>query len=129
VWGAYHGLLLAVHRRFAAQWDSLPKAVKQPLMFLLALIGWVFIRATDFTMASVILRTMFTPTWGPLVPQPPLVVFALFAAGSWSMVGPNVFEMEHSFTFRRRAIATVAFAVSLALIMGTRNSPFLYFQF
>jgi alginate O-acetyltransferase complex protein AlgI len=129
VWGAYHGLLLAVHRRFAAQWDSLPKGVKQPLMFLLALIGWVFFRATDFTMASVLLRTMLTPTWGTVVPQPPLVVFALFAAGWWSMVGPNVFEMQHSFTFRRRAIATVAFAISLALIMGTRNSPFLYFQF
>jgi len=45
------------------------------------------------------------------------------------MAGPNVFDMRHSFTPWQRAIATVAFAVSLALIMGTRNSPFLYFQF
>ena len=129
VWGAYHGLLLAVHRRFAAQWDSLPRALKQPMMFLLVVVGWVFFRSTDFTMALSILRTMFTPTWGTLVAQPQFVIFALLAAGWWSMVGPNVFEMRHSFTLRRRAIATVAFAVSLALIMGTRNSPFLYFQF
>jgi hypothetical protein len=107
----------------------LPKLIKQPLMFLLAMIGWVFFRSTEFPMATSILRTMFTPTLGELVSQPPLVVFVLFFAGWWSMVGPNVFEMRHSFTFRQRAIATVAFAVSLALIMGTRNSPFLYFQF
>ena len=129
VWGAFHGLLLAVHRRYAAQWDSLPRALKQPLMFLLVLVGWVFFRSTDFSMALSILRTMFTPTWGTLVPQPQFVIFALLAAGWWAMVGPNVFEMRHSFTVRRRAIATVAFAVCLALIMGTRNSPFLYFQF
>jgi alginate O-acetyltransferase complex protein AlgI len=129
VWGAYHGFLLALHRRFAAQWDSLPRAVKQPLMFLLVIVGWVFFRSTEFGMATSILRAMFTPTLGVLVPQPPLVIFALLLAAWWSMIGPNVFEMRHSFTFRQRAIATVAFAVCLALIMGTRNSPFLYFQF
>ena len=129
VWGAYHGFLLAVHRRFAVQWDSLPRAFKQPLMFLLVLVGWVFFRSTDFTMAVSILRTMFTPTLGALVSQPQFVAFALLVAGWWSLVGPNVFEMRHSFTLRQRALATVAFAVSLALIMGTRNSPFLYFQF
>jgi len=129
VWGAYHGLLLAVHRRFAVQWDSLPKALKQPLMFLLVLVGWVFFRATDFIMATSILHTMFTPTLGGLVAQPQLVALTLLVAGWWSMAGPNVFEMRPAFTLRQRAIATVAFAVSLALIMGTRTSPFLYFQF
>ena len=129
VWGAYHGLLLAVHRRFAVQWDSLPRVLKQPLMFLLVLLGWVFFRSADFTMAVSILHTMFTPTLGGIVAQPQFVVVALSIAAWWSMIGPNVFEMRPAFTFRQRAIATVAFAVSLALIMGTRNSPFLYFQF
>jgi alginate O-acetyltransferase complex protein AlgI len=129
VWGAYHGLLLAVHRRFAAKWDVLPASFKQPLMFLFVIVGWVFFRAADFTMAVTILRTMFLPTSGVLVSQPYLVLFVLLVAGWWSTAGPNVFDMRHSFTPRQRAIATVAFAVSLALIMGTRNSPFLYFQF
>jgi alginate O-acetyltransferase complex protein AlgI len=128
-WGAYHGLLLAVHKRFAVQWDSLPRALRQPMMFLLVVIGWVFFRSASFGMAASILHTMFTPTWGSLVPQPQLVVVALLVAGWWSMAGPNVFEMRHSFSPRHRAIATVAFAVCVALIMGTRNSPFLYFQF
>ena len=97
--------------------------------FAAVLVGWVFFRSTDFTMAVSILHTMFTPTLGGIVAQPQFVVIALSIAAWWSMVGPNVFEMRPAFTFRQRAIATVAFAVSLALIMGTRNSPFLYFQF
>jgi alginate O-acetyltransferase complex protein AlgI len=129
VWGAYHGFLLGVHRRFAAEWDSLPRAVKQPFMFLLVLVGWVFFRSTDFAMAASMLRTMFAPTRGALVAQPQFALFALLVAGWWSMAGPNVFELRPAFTLRQRALATVAFAVSLALIMGTRNSPFLYFQF
>ena len=131
VWGAYHGLLLGVHKRFATQWDSLPIAVRQPLMFLLALLGWVFFRATDFTMAASLLHTMFTPTLGVLVAQPVFAFAALSIAGWWAMIGPNVFELEleAEVTFRQRAIATVAFAASVAIILGTRTSPFLYFQF
>jgi alginate O-acetyltransferase complex protein AlgI len=128
-WGAYHGLLLAVHKRFATQWAVLPAVLRQLSTFLLVLIGWVFFRSTDFGMALSILHRMFVPTAGLLVPQPAFVLAALSVAGWWAMVGPNVFEMRHSFTPRRRVVATVAFAISLALIMGTRNSPFLYFQF
>jgi hypothetical protein len=80
-------------------------------------------------MAASLLRTMFAPTGGALVAQPQFAMLALLIAGWWSMAGPNVFELRPAFTLRQRALATVAFAVSLALIMGTRNSPFLYFQF
>jgi alginate O-acetyltransferase complex protein AlgI len=129
VWGAYHGMLLAVHRRFAAQWDAAPKVVRQLFMFVLAIVGWVFFRATTFSMAATIIHTMFTPTIGTLVAQPQFAAIVILISAWWAMIGPNVFEMPHRFTVRQRAIATVAFAVSLALIMGTRNSPFLYFQF
>ena len=74
-------------------------------------------------------KIVYVPAIGPRLRKLLFVVFALFVAGWWSMVGPNVFEMRHSFTFRQRAFATVALAVCLALIMGTRSSPFLYFQF
>jgi alginate O-acetyltransferase complex protein AlgI len=129
LWGAYHGALLGLHRRFAAQFDRLPRAARQGTMFFLALIGWVFFRATDFGMALSLLRTMFTPTIGELVQQAPLAIATLSISAWWSMVGPNVFELRHDYTFRQRAVATAAFAVALALILGSRTSPFLYFQF
>jgi alginate O-acetyltransferase complex protein AlgI len=129
VWGAYHGALLAAHKRFAARWEALPEGVSQVLMFVLAVIGWVFFRATDFAMAASLLHTMFAPTLGALVPQAPFALAALSVAAWWSMIGPNAFELRMEFTFRRRVVTTIALAASLAVIMGTRTSPFLYFQF
>ncbi|HJQ10590.1 MAG TPA: MBOAT family O-acyltransferase [Gemmatimonadaceae bacterium] len=128
-WGAYHGVLLGVHRRFATRWDPLPKAVKQLSMFILALIGWVFFRSTSFGMAITILTVMFTPTLGSTIGQVELALPLLFIAAWWSMIGPNVFELRPVFTARQRVLTTVAFAVSLAIIIGMRSSPFLYFQF
>lgn len=130
VWGAYHGVLLALHRRFSAHWDRLPRVARQLSMFGFALIGWVFFRATDFGMAAKLLHTMFVPRGGETVAQLPLAVLALAAAAWWAMIGPNAFDMSHQLaTFRRRAAVTAAFAASLALVFGTRSSPFLYFQF
>ncbi|HET7459454.1 MAG TPA: MBOAT family O-acyltransferase [Gemmatimonadaceae bacterium] len=129
VWGAYHGLLLGLHRAAGRSWDALPAPVRQAGMFVLALVGWVFFRATSFGMAADILRRMVVPTAGELVPAPTLAAFALVVAGVWSMAGPNAFDMQHEWSWRRRAVLTAAFATCLALVVGARPSPFLYFQF
>ena len=130
VWGAYHGLLLALHRRFAATWELLPTGVRQLAMFLLALVGWVFFRATDMTMATRLLRTMFWGTSGIGIDQPVLVGGLLAIAALWSMKGPNAFDLSWEVpSFRHRVLAAGVFGASLALIFGTRSSPFLYFQF
>ena len=129
VWGAYHGALLAAHRKAGARWDGLPAPVRQAGMFLAALIGWVFFRATDFTMARRLLASMFTPTAGAGVPEVGLVLLVLSFAAWWSMVGPNAFDMDHEKGWRWRVALAASFGASLALIAGGRESPFLYFQF
>jgi len=98
-------------------------------MFGLAVIGWVFFRATDFTMASVVLQHMFVPIAGQLVMQPVLATFALAFAAYWSMIGPNAFEMRHEYRWGGQLALASGFAASLAIILGLRSSPFLYFQF
>ena len=130
VWGAYHGALLIAYRLVAPGYDRLPAVVRQLTMFLAALVGWVFFRATDFQMATHLLGTMFSPTAGVLVQQTGLAVVALLVAAWWAMVGPNPFELRlEARGWRREAILTAAFAATLAIIAGTRSSPFLYFQF
>jgi len=57
------------------------------------------------------------------------VVLALAVAAWWAMIGPNPFELSHERGFGWRAILAAGFATSLALIAGSRASPFLYFQF
>jgi alginate O-acetyltransferase complex protein AlgI len=129
IWGAYHGALLCVHRAFGRPWDALPRGVRQVGMFLAAVVGWVWFRSTSFEMATGLLARMFSPVSGALVPHAGLAAVALLAAAWWSMAGPNAFDIEVRDTARRRVAITLAFAASLAIILGTRSSPFLYFQF
>lgn len=129
VWGAYHGALLSAFRALRERWSAVPAAARQVAMFLLAVIGWVFFRSTSFTMAASLLRTMFIPTDGVLVAQPVLAALAIGAAGWWAMVGPNAYDLRLRDRWNVRVAWAVAFAASLAIILGTRSSPFLYFQF
>jgi alginate O-acetyltransferase complex protein AlgI len=129
VWGGYHGLLLSLHRAYGRTWDALPRVTRQIGMFVLAVVGWVFFRSATFEMALSVLRAMFLPTAGVLVAQPLLATFALVAAGSWAMAGPNAFEMRHEYRFPGRVVLASGFAAALAIVIGLRSSPFLYFQF
>jgi len=129
VWGGYHGALLALHRKFGRGWDTMNAGVRQIAMFVLVVFGWVLFRATSFGMALSLFHTMLVPTNGALVEQPVLAIGVLAIAAWWAMRGPNVYEMNLSLSLRRRAVLTAAFGASLALIIGSPFSPFLYFQF
>ena len=129
VWGAYHGLILALYRRFKAVWDPVPYRIRQLAMFLAAVVGWVFFRAESFPMAWTLLDSMFTPTAGILLPQLPLVILALAIATWWAAFGPNAFDLSHKWSWRGRLLLVVAIAACLAVMAGSRPSPFLYFQF
>ncbi len=130
-WGLYHGLLLSLYRLVRPQWDRLPATARQLGMFLAAMVGWVFFRATTFEMALGLLHRMFVPTTGIVVSdiRLPVVIGMLGVAAWWSMRGPNPFEMRHELTPRRRLALSMAFGSGLALIVTARPSPFLYFQF
>jgi len=129
VWGGYHGLLLSLYRAYGTAWDALPRVARQIGMFVLAVVGWVFFRSATFEMSTHLLRAMFVPTAGSLVAQPLLATLALLAAGSWAMVGPNAFEMRHEYRLPGRVVLASGFAAALAIVIGLRSSPFLYFQF
>jgi alginate O-acetyltransferase complex protein AlgI len=131
VWGAYHGMLLICYRIAARWWDTLPALVRQAGLFLLVVIGWVFFRAADFTMASRLLRAMFVPTTGATFENAGVFVCCLLAAAWWAMAGPNAFDLQAKINWKPRyAFACAAvFGVCLAMIVSGQNSPFLYFQF
>jgi len=128
-WGAYHGVLLIAYRAWAPAWDPLPARLRQGLMFLLALIGWVFFRSADFGTAATLLRTLFVPTGGWSGPSAALVTAPLLLAAAWAMAGPNPFEIRYAPSRGRNLVLAAAFGAALAIIAGTRSSPFLYFQF
>jgi hypothetical protein len=120
---------LAAYKQWGAVWDALPAAARRLGMFFFAVVGWVFFRSTSFTMALGVLARMFTPVRGVLVLQP-LLSLSILAIAAWAaMVGPNAFELKHSYAWPRRLVLASALAASLAVIIGLRSSPFLYYQF
>ena len=129
VWGAYHGILLSIYRRWGTAWDRLPDTARRVGMFLFVVVGWVFFRSATFEMATTVLRHMFVPVTGSLVLQPGLAGLALAMAAWWAMVGPNAFELRHEYRWTGRMALASGLAASLAIIIGLRSSPFLYFQF
>jgi alginate O-acetyltransferase complex protein AlgI len=128
-WGAYHGVLLSGYRLAGAQWDRVPAAARQVATFVLMVVGWVLFRSTSFGMARHLLTTMFTITPGELPANAALVVPLLLVAGWWAMIGPNPFEMHLAPRLRTRLVLAAAFGSAVALIVSSRPSPFLYFQF
>lgn len=128
-WGGYHGLLLLAYRRWGAYWDRLPHLGQQVGMFLLALVGWVFFRSTSFGMALQLLTRLFVPVAGWAGPQAGLVLIPLAVGAWWGMRGPNPLELRLEPSLRRNLLLAAAFGACLAIIAGTRSSPFLYFQF
>jgi alginate O-acetyltransferase complex protein AlgI len=130
-WGAYHGVLLSAYRRSGRAWDRLPRLLRQGAMFVAVVAGWTLFRARDFPMAWSVLRTMFTPTAGVLVPNLPAVGALLLLAAWWAMAGPNAIDLHRGWTLRpRRALAlSAAFGACIAIMLGNGSSPFLYFQF
>jgi alginate O-acetyltransferase complex protein AlgI len=128
-WGAYHGLLLALYRRIAPAWDALSAWVRRPAMWLAVAVGWVLFRSTSFGMATVLLRKMFVPTPGNLVPDARLAAAAVAIAAVWATAGPSAFEMKHERSFRRDLVLATALAACVAIVLGSRSSPFLYYQF
>jgi alginate O-acetyltransferase complex protein AlgI len=130
-WGFYHGVLLCSYRVFKVRWDAFPRLVKQSLMYFFTMLGWIFFRSATFTEAIGILTRMFVPTTGSFFSDTSMVLvgITLAVAGVWSFAGRNAFDMAHELTWPRKIGLAVAFGAGLALIVTSRPSPFLYFQF
>jgi alginate O-acetyltransferase complex protein AlgI len=131
IWGAYHGGLLLLHRRWHGWWDGLPARMRQLTFFVLVLIGWVFFRSEHVAMALHLLQVMFIPTPGLLVEPVRSFLVMLSLAIAWGMFGPNAFDWHAHFHWRPRYAYTLAaaFGMVIAVMLGGHHSPFLYFQF
>ena len=73
----------------------------------LAVIGWVFFRSTSFEMALRLLRKMFTPSPGVLIPQLPLVLLAIAIAALWSHARAKCLRAQARLALARSACARV----------------------
>jgi len=130
-WGFYHGALLCGYRIFKQQWDSAPRVMQRLVMYGATMFGWIFFRATSFQEAVGILTKLFSVSTGVIVSDTSigLVLAVMSVAAVWSLAGKNAFEMDHTWTVRRQLAYGAVGGCILAMIVTSRPSPFLYFQF
>jgi len=129
VWGAYHGLLLVVHRVANRRIEAVPASLRRSTTFFLVVLGWVLFRSEDFVMARTWLTAMFTWTSGDLMPGAVGLAAVGVVAAYLAHVAPNVFEIKHDWRPLPALGITLAFALSVLMIFRGQPSPFLYFQF
>jgi alginate O-acetyltransferase complex protein AlgI len=136
LWGAYHGLLLAVHR--ALPWPSWTgnralAPVRVAFTFLLVCVGWVFFRAQSLADVGVILSRMFAPAAGQVL-EPAvvaLVVAILGAVLAAHLVGTfaDVERVARRLPAPLAGTAVAGVFLLVHLLAPDSGGAFIYFQF
>ena len=143
VWGAYHGILLAIERMRGREeaWAGVPGPLRVTGTFLLVLISWVFFRAADLTVALRYLGNMTglvaarpeAALVGEIVQRPyylgtfavaALVVWA--APQTWAFVGN---DGDRRLTAPKALLALAALWTALVMMESQGYNPFIYFIF
>ena len=139
VWGALHGLMLALERWRGKKplYGPLPHPVRVGLTFVFILVTWVFFRSDNFEMAARYLGAMFFGSGGgnattslltaQLFAVPNLLWISAAAIIVWLV--PNSQQLLERFTAPKLAVCLAGFVVSMGLMFAQGHSPFLYFQF
>lgn len=128
-WGAYHGVLLCLHRLFRNSWDRVPNTLRATGTFLLVVVGWVFFRAESFSVAAAMLEKMFRFSAGDLFPGLVGLLVVLIICASVAHFAPNTFEIRHAWRPWIVAGLCAGYSAALLAIAAGQQSPFLYFQF
>jgi alginate O-acetyltransferase complex protein AlgI len=138
VWGAIHGLLLALERLRgkSAVYGAWPAPVRTALTFVLVLVTWVFFRSPDLHRAMGYLGDMAGiggahPGAGLLagiVYQPYyLLTFVLAGVIVWG--APQTWDWTRTLTAGKAAAALGLLALSAMVLATQAFNPFIYFIF
>lgn len=146
VWGALHSGALLFERVTGLRNVKRFVLIRRAITFAFVLVSWVPFRVTTGHNSLLAWRTMFTGTWDFISPHivlalTPTAIIAL-AVGSVVAFMPSkktgfqtVFGGEGAaalFTFRWKCawvLAPIMLFVTLAIVLWSDFSPFLYFQF
>jgi alginate O-acetyltransferase complex protein AlgI len=128
-WGAYHGLLLIIYRKWGSRWDPLPLPLRRACMLVLVILGWVLFRSSSFTMARTLLARMLHWQTGPLMAGATTLAAAIAACTAITQYAPNTFELSHKWPPLQAIAVATCFALALVMMHAGQRSAFLYFQF
>ena len=139
VWGALHGVYLAIYHFWSERGIDAGRAPRAPFVrralgtaavFTLVTFSWLFFRAQDTATTIAYLRGLlaFTPgSEGAVVPVVALWMLTLAIDVPEELAGDEIFVLRWPFGAR---VAGACAACLLLLVSGhLRHEPFIYFQF
>jgi alginate O-acetyltransferase complex protein AlgI len=139
IWGAYHGLFLALDKLFWLRWTAKwPRLLNVALTVIFVMVGWLIFRANSLAQVSCFLQVMLMPNVagfplpvttyqdiaiaaGLLISFAPLLPIYQTVLRRWRN-RPLHLVWEHSFLMLVGVLA-------IAKAVTTTFSPFLYFRF
>ncbi|MDQ3538812.1 MAG: MBOAT family protein [Actinomycetota bacterium] len=129
VWGAIHGLGLAVERRHGA---ARHRIVGRLVTFHVVCLAWIFFRAGSLPAAATLLWRLLT-AWGPAPLVTPAILAVIAAALAVQLVPRDVgARLRYAFSALTPAVQGATLGLSLLVIdaLGPQGvAPFIYFQF
>ncbi|MEM9018369.1 MAG: MBOAT family protein, partial [Verrucomicrobiota bacterium] len=137
IWGAIHGLWLAIERWAGANLSwQLPRPLARAIFILLLLVTWVFFRAESLEVALTYLRTMIGLTetlpsadlLAAVVLRPAHLAQLLVAVVIAGFL-PNTARWLREITGLKLALGLLLLFVSVRVLSVQGFNPFLYFQF
>ena len=145
LWGAYHGLLLAIHKMFKRVW-RLPEALKgnfvirfvnMAVTFSLVVAGFALFRASSLTMIGDMATQMWNDFHIDVAPQfieSYLLIVAAIAAGYFMHFTPKSWTTGtiRFYNAMPAVIQSIFLAALLFIVIQSRQSelvPFVYLQY
>ncbi|MEO7793867.1 MAG: MBOAT family O-acyltransferase [Thermoanaerobaculia bacterium] len=138
LWGAFHGVLLAVERAIGIErlYGWMPRALRVATTFTLVLVSWVFFRAADLPAALAYLGRMFGASdaapaaallSGVLLSPYLLLCFAIAALVVWG--GEQSWTWTRELSPVKIVLALGLLVVAIAALSTQDYNPFIYYIF
>jgi alginate O-acetyltransferase complex protein AlgI len=138
VWGAMHGVLLAVERGVGPErlWGWLPAPARVATTFAIVLLTWVPFRAPDLASTAAFYGRLFgIAETGPSAPLLAGLLASPYLVGSFAIAALVVWGCPQTWTWTReigwaKAAASGALLVLAVASLATQDfNPFIYFLF
>jgi alginate O-acetyltransferase complex protein AlgI len=138
VWGAYHGILLALERFRGKRsaYERWPRPARVAVTLVLVLFSWVLFRSTNLNDAMNYLAAMVghTGSSSGMLLLPALLYtqesFLIMAIGTMVVAWPvQAHEWSREVTWLKAIVVEQLFCASLWAMFAQSFNPFLYFQF
>ncbi|MDR1368160.1 MAG: MBOAT family protein [Candidatus Accumulibacter sp.] len=136
LWGLWHGLFLVFERLPAGRMlERVPVVLSRSYTLIVVLVGWVFFRAENISLARAYLKNMFTVSSAPSVLTYHVMACVALAVGFVLCLLPDRFfpaptsHKAESFPASAYGLQTLFAVLSIALLLTGGRNPFIYFDF